>query len=124
MSLNALKIPSSNPLLKTLRQHQEITAIITQSDNLALVVHHILTQHHLRVPEDISLIGFDDTTPICDNQFRNILTTVRVPLQQLGQAAAQLMIDQLTSSSKKVVRKALPTKLIIRNTTAPPRANT
>jgi LacI family transcriptional regulator len=121
MSLQMLKIPGNNPLLKTLRTHPEITAIMTQSDNLALMVHHILSQHHIRVPAEISLIGFDDTTPICDGQLHNVLTTVRVPLRQLGQTAAQLIIDQLDNNTDKIVRKVLPTKLIVRKTTAPPR---
>jgi LacI family transcriptional regulator len=49
------------------------------------------------------------------------LTTVRVPLFQLGVEAAQLLVDQLETGRIRNIQVALPVELIVRGSTAPPR---
>jgi len=110
-----------HPLLKLLRATPEITGILAPNDPTALLVRQILSLGKLRVPEDYSLIGFDDTHPLFDGRGANILTTLRVPLEKIGQAAARLIIDRITGKLTENQSLTLPTKLIVRHSTAEPR---
>jgi LacI family transcriptional regulator len=103
-----------------LRAHPEITAIIAHNDPCA--IHAILTlrQAGWRVPEDISVIGCDDTNRLLDATGRNILTTVRLPLCELGRCTAQLLLDRIAGRPIADPPPILPTQLIVRGTTAPP----
>ncbi|HEY3415612.1 MAG TPA: LacI family DNA-binding transcriptional regulator, partial [Armatimonadota bacterium] len=75
-----------DPLLAVLANRTDITAILTPNDFLAQPIADGLMQQGYRIPEDISLVGFDDTgawPELHDNR----LTTVAIPLIQMGQAA-------------------------------------
>lgn len=108
-----------HPIIRMLRNHPEITAILTPNDASAILTYHILQTAGFRVPEDISLIGFDDTDPLVITGKRNILTTIHMPLKQIGRTAAKLLINRVTGQVAQDVTKTLPTKLIVRETTAP-----
>ncbi|HEY3379446.1 MAG TPA: LacI family DNA-binding transcriptional regulator [Armatimonadota bacterium] len=109
-----------HPLIRTLRKHPEITAVLTPNDASAILAYHILQTAGYRVPEDISLIGFDDTDPLVVTRKRNILTTVHLPLEAVGRASAKLLIDRITGKITQDITKTLPTTLVVRETTAPP----
>jgi LacI family transcriptional regulator len=69
----------------------------------------------LKVPQDIALIGFDDT-PIA-SMVEPALTTVRQPIERMGSMAVELLLDRLTSPSSDRVpahRIILPTELVVR----------
>ncbi|HEY3379166.1 MAG TPA: substrate-binding domain-containing protein, partial [Armatimonadota bacterium] len=121
-SLENLPVSDDDPLLCTLRRHPEVTAILAPNDASAVIVHHILKHAGLRVPDDISLIGFDGTIPLCNAEWRNILTTVALPLHQIGFTAATRITDRVTGALTHDVHDVLPTSLVIRETTAPPRS--
>lgn len=91
------------------------TAILAITDQLALGALAGATAAGLRVPDDLSVVGFDDVPGAA----RAVppLTTVRQPLQEKGRIAAQL----LTGSSTSAVRVVqLATELVVRGSTAPP----
>jgi DNA-binding LacI/PurR family transcriptional regulator len=72
-----------------------------------------LHRNHIRVPEDVSVIGFDDSVhaPFTIPS----LTTVSQPRIEMGSAAAQLLIERLKSTQKRVFRNiVLPTAIIER----------
>jgi DNA-binding LacI/PurR family transcriptional regulator len=94
------------------------TAIQTFSDQLALGVLHAARAAGLAVPDDLSVVGFDDTPPaaLADPP----LTTVRQPLGERGRAVGRL-VRQLLAGQEPDVPGPYPTELIIRSTTAPPR---
>jgi LacI family transcriptional regulator len=73
----------------------------------------------LRVPEDISILGFDDIPQAA--MVRPALTTVRQPLEQMGRVATQMLIDILADSEKETDQMKLPTELIIRGSVQPPK---
>jgi LacI family transcriptional regulator len=74
------------------------------------------------VPEDVSVIGFDDA-PLAEMVFP-ALTTMRQPLQDMAHTAVSLLLSRVTSGDGGApVRKVLSTSLVIRDTTAPPRAS-
>ncbi len=96
-----------------------VTAILALNDARANQAWAILHQAGWRVPDDISLIGFDDveTSVTLDGQLG--LTTVRLPLVEIGRSAATRLLTAIESPEYPVELVALPTELVIRQTTAP-----
>ena len=72
----------------------------------------------IRVPEDLSLIGYDG---IRDAEFLN-LTTIKQHLYDSGIEGVRLLIDALEQKHNSPCRKYLPVELVIRETAAPPNA--
>lgn len=96
------------------------TAIFCFNDEMAIGVLHTAKQHGLRVPDDLSVVGFDD---IRFAQFSDPpLTTVRQPMRELGEATVRLLLDILRGNVKDAVSVTLPHALIVRASTGPPRA--
>lgn len=93
------------------------TAVYAHSDEVALGAIRTLRRAGIRVPEDISVIGIDDH-PLAE---LTDLTTVGQPVRQQGVLAGQMVLGLLQG---KDVEQAItvPTRLIIRRSTAPPRA--
>ncbi|MHB9134264.1 MAG: LacI family DNA-binding transcriptional regulator [Armatimonadota bacterium] len=111
----------TQPTLDALKQHPQTTAIVAPNDLFATAIADDLRAHGLRIPDDISLVGFDDTDPLYDAQNNNILTTVRLPLEELGREAVHLMLRNLASPSATPEQVILPSTLVVRGSTAAPR---
>ncbi|MGC9668721.1 LacI family DNA-binding transcriptional regulator [Planosporangium sp. 12N6] len=98
------------------------TAILCFSDAIAYGVVQAATDLGLRVPEDLSVVGFDDN-PLA-GQVRPALTTVRQDVEEKGRAAAAALTAAIvrarTGRPAEVRRILLPTELIVRDSTAPP----
>jgi LacI family transcriptional regulator len=94
------------------------TAIFASNDNMAVGVLRAARERGLSVPDDLSIIGFDDAelarivTPT--------LTTVRQPLAELGRTAVSLLMRMVERQSVEALRVELATRLVIRDSTAPP----
>jgi len=97
---------------------QPPTAIFASNDVMAMGVMDAARSRGLRIPEDISILGFDDI-PQSQN-IRPALTTVRQPLEKMGRVAAQMLLDLLNDPQKDVSRVELPTELIIRDSCKAP----
>jgi LacI family transcriptional regulator len=95
------------------------TAVFASSDQMALGVLEALRQRGLRVPEDISVVGFDDLPEVrwCPPP----LTTVRQPLTEMGRMAARTVLRQMQGEETDSLRIELATELVVRASTAPPR---
>ena len=99
-----------------LYERRDFTAIVASSDFMAIGILRALTEQGLRVPEDVSLIGFDDiefceyTTPP--------LTTMRQDRVAMGQGAVQRLVA-LIESTQDVTPLIVPTQLIVRKSTGP-----
>lgn len=94
------------------------TAIFAGSDQQALGVYEAARQRGLRVPQDISVVGFDDLP--MSRWSSPPLTTVRQPLAEMGRVAAEMLgtlVEGLALSSR---RMELATELVVRASTAPP----
>jgi LacI family transcriptional regulator len=96
------------------------TAVICLNDTAALGVLHGLDAAGLRVPEDISLVGYDDLQFAA--RLAPPLTTVSQPKYQLGRAAAELLLDEARLDHAHREIQFQPS-LVIRSSTAPPRAD-
>lgn len=92
------------------------TAIFAASDTQAMGVLEAARELDLRIPEDLSVIGYDD---IEIAEYLN-LTTIRQLLFESGQTGVQLLLETLAAPSKDPVCEVLPTELIVRGTTASP----
>lgn len=95
------------------------TAIFASNDAMAFGAMDGVRALGLRVPEDVSVLGFDDIPQA--EVVRPALTTVRQPLRQMGAIAVQLLIDKLKNPQKEVSRIELPTELVIRASTSSPK---
>jgi DNA-binding LacI/PurR family transcriptional regulator len=102
-----------------LSSHPEITAVFAANDKMAIGVLHALSRRGVRVPQDISVVGFDNlqhaafVTPS--------LTTVQLPLYQVGVLACERLIERIRGRIEPVA-ETLPTHLIVRESTAMARA--
>jgi LacI family transcriptional regulator len=94
------------------------TAIFVSNDVMAMGVMDAVRSRGLRIPDDISILGFDDI-PQAQN-VRPALTTVRQPLEKMGRVATQMLLDLLSDPHKDVSRVELPTELIIRDSCQAP----
>jgi DNA-binding LacI/PurR family transcriptional regulator len=98
----------------------EITAVMTTNDELAFGVLAAARKRGVRVPEELSVIGFDNYT--IDEFTAPSLTTVNHPCEDAGELAAKAIDEFLQSAGQTVLpRIILPTKMILRESTAPPR---
>ncbi len=95
------------------------TAIFASNDVMALGAMDAVRSHGLRVPEDVSVLGFDDIPQAA--LVRPTLTTVRQPLEQMGRVATQMLLDMLKNPEKEIDRVELPTELMARGSTLPPK---
>jgi DNA-binding LacI/PurR family transcriptional regulator len=91
-------------------------AAFVASDVVALGAIGALREAGRRVPDDVSIVGFDDI-PLA-GYFDPPLTTVRLPAFELGQAAGHALLDQIADRATPA-RTLLPTELIVRASTAP-----
>ncbi len=97
------------------------TAVFAMSDEMAFGAIKAIRDHGLRVPEDISVVGFDDheMAKVMD------LTTIRQPVQESGELIARQMISMLKAAATNdadgllPVHRQLRTHLVVRRTTAP-----
>ncbi|MFI6575832.1 LacI family DNA-binding transcriptional regulator [Nocardiopsis sp. NPDC050513] len=91
------------------------TAVFAQSDEMAFGALRAIRHSGLRVPEDISVIGFDN------HEFADVLdlTTVEQPVAEQGNLVAQILLDLLESGGKPPPTMMLPTHVVVRGTTSP-----
>ena len=94
------------------------TAIFAGSDQQALGVYEAARQRGLRVPEDLSVVGFDDLPAA--RWVSPPLTTVRQPLADMGRVAAEMLGDLISGTPLRSQRVELSTDLVIRDSTARP----
>jgi DNA-binding LacI/PurR family transcriptional regulator len=113
-STPAIGYPFAKELLA---RKQKFTALFAYNDISALGSIWAFREAGLRVPEDISVVGFDD---IPGADFANpSLTTVRQPLLKMGQIAAQTVIDQIEGKGEYVPEIAVEPELVVRQSSGP-----
>lgn len=94
------------------------TAIFCGNDLIAAGVYQTAEENGLRIPDDLSVVGFDDTMP--STHLRPPLTTVHQPLGEIGSTATRLLVEKISAASPESVevkKIILPTELIVRGST-------
>jgi DNA-binding LacI/PurR family transcriptional regulator len=99
-----------------LTREPSLTGIVAQNDRMAVGAIHAARTMGLRVPEDISIVGFDDM-PLA-SYFDPPLTTVRQDTFAIGRACASMLMDVLDRPSDAPWQVALATELVVRQSTA------
>ena len=98
----------------------EATALVAYNDAVGLGAMARLAARGVKVPDDLSVVGCDDT--MLSRLTLPPMTTVNVPRYEAGDVALSLLEQQMESPSDDPVAQVLPTHLVIRGTTAPPPA--
>ncbi|MEO0964265.1 MAG: LacI family DNA-binding transcriptional regulator [Planctomycetota bacterium] len=98
-----------------LKRHPDLTAIFAANDKMALGAMHYVQHLGRRVPQDVSIVGFDDiphtafVTPA--------LTTIHTPLYEVGVASADRLIERIRGKADPI-SDVLPTHLVLRESTS------
>jgi DNA-binding LacI/PurR family transcriptional regulator len=100
-----------------LARGKPFTALFAYNDISAIGSIWAFREAGFRVPEDISVVGFDD---IPGTAFANpALSTVRQPLIRMGQIAAQTVVDQIEGRGEYVPEIAIEPEFVVRSSTGP-----
>lgn len=99
-------------------QNPRPTAIITANDDMAYGLYESAREFGLRIPQDISIVGFDDEAAAAE--MFPPLTTIYQPVVEMGEHAAQLLWDALSEDRLPMGHEVLEVSLIVRGSTAPP----
>jgi LacI family transcriptional regulator len=95
------------------------TAIFAFNDAIAVGALHAARERGVRIPEDVSLIGFDDVKYA--TIVAPMLTTVRQPLAEIGRTGVNLLLRLLAGEPIQPSHIELATRLVVRDSTGPPR---
>jgi DNA-binding LacI/PurR family transcriptional regulator len=100
--------------------HLGMTAIICGSDPLALGAIRAARRMGLRVPDELSVVGYDDSAfMMCTEP---PLTTVRQPIEAMGRAAVAILVDAVSGGGSAPEQLLFEPELVVRGSTAPPAA--
>jgi LacI family transcriptional regulator len=94
---------------------RDFTAVFAATDELAIGAIRVLHDHNLRVPEDISVIGFDNIES--SNYYIPRLTTIHQPIAEIGEQAARNLHRRINGDINTDSEIIIPHKLIIREST-------
>jgi LacI family transcriptional regulator len=106
------------PTNELIARGAEFTALVCFNDIAAIGAIRALMNHGLRVPDDVSIVGFDD---IQGAAFHNpSLTTIRQPMGEMGTVAARILLQRIRSQATFSDIVPIHPELIIRESTCPP----
>lgn len=100
---------------------QAPTALFCFNDRMAMGAYRAASELGLRVPEDVSIVGFDDQRLISEGVHPQ-LTTVALPHFEMGARGVRLLVDQVADPTVARQHELLPCPLVRRGSVAPPRA--
>jgi len=99
-----------------LSRKPRFTALFTYNDIAAIGAIRAIRESGLRVPKDVSVVGFDDIREAAYHL--PSLTTVRQPLRQMGEIAAQTLVERIEGQKKYPSEIAIKPELVVRESTA------
>jgi LacI family transcriptional regulator len=103
------------------RKREPFTALFTYNDRTAIGAIRAIQEAGLRVPEDISVVGFDE---IESAAYHNpAITTVRQPLQRMGEIAARTLLNRIENSEPYLPEIAIEPELVVRHSTRAHKGN-
>ncbi|GGE25895.1 arabinose metabolism transcriptional repressor [Pullulanibacillus camelliae] len=101
--------------LLTKDKHNRPEAIVCYNDEIALSILHVIRELSLSVPDDLSIVGYDDSHLAEASEIK--LTSVEHPKTELGRAAAETIIKLIEKRTKNVESIVFEPKLVIRRST-------
>lgn len=112
-------IDNADDLVQDVVIRQKATAILAYSCHTAILFLRALQQAGLQIPQDVSLIAFNDEYPLC--HLSPAMTVVDLDGRAAGRVAAEMVINQLADPTLGPQHQVLPETLIVRESTASPR---
>lgn len=103
---------------RELLRHPDFTAVFCANDQMALGLIHALHAAGVRVPQDVSIVGFDDVPDAA--HFWPPLTTVRQDFAEIGRRSLAILLDEITDATGASHEQVAP-ELVVRSSTARPR---
>lgn len=101
------------------------TAIFCTSDSLAYRAYKAIKNKGLRIPQDISVVGFDDiSAPAYAELPQPALTTIYVDRKEIGRISVETLCEVIRNPGRAKYRYVLPVNLVVRSSTALPHLNT
>ena len=104
-----------NSAKKLFSKNKNITALFACNDAMALGAMHYLKENKYKIPEDVSIVGFDDVE--ADQLLETPLTTIRAPKLELGARALKLVTEGIKQKNKNPQKILVPVELIVRKST-------
>ena len=99
---------------EVLEKHPEVTAMFAYNDKIALDAYLAIQAKGLKIPDDISVVGYDDVESA--SMVRPKLTTVSQPFREIGATAAELLLKRIRENRKSTPQTILfPAKLVVRD---------
>ncbi|MFE0729845.1 LacI family DNA-binding transcriptional regulator [Streptomyces antibioticus] len=105
-----------------LAAHDDCTAVFAANDQMALGLLRALHERGRRVPQDVSVIGFDDIPE--SGSFLPPLTTVHQDFAEVGRLCVQAVLRKMRQDDPEHGTTLVPTRLVLRESTAPPGGGT
>lgn len=102
-----------------LKRGTSFTAVICANDISSVGVYRAIKEAGLKVPRDISVIGINDMETV--RYLDPMLTTVKIPLEEMGETVAKILIDRIEGGHSLPLKIFLPNSLISRDSCAEPR---
>ncbi len=106
-------------LKKFMAENPQFTAILALNDPSAFNIWSVLNSAGISVPDQVSIVGYDDNYPVLDENGTNLLSSIRVPLQEVGREAARMIVQQINGTIPADEKRVLKNELVIRNSVAP-----
>jgi LacI family transcriptional regulator len=104
------------------RRKDDATAVFVTSDEIAIGALEVLAREGVPIPQQLSVIGFDDVAPF--HLFNPPLTCVRQPVEEMGRRAVELLVSGMVGASMRTTVERLPVELILRGSVASPARTT
>ncbi len=104
-------------VIHLLDTHRPFTALFVGNDRMAMGALNALSARGLRVPEDVSIVGFDDMLEAV--YFNPPLTTVRQDFNTLGQQSIEYLVSMIKDPGMPLQQRVLYPELVVRNSTRP-----
>lgn len=102
-----------------IEERMPATAIFASSDEIAIGLVEVLRAQGVSIPDEISVIGFDDVGPL--HLFSPSLTAIRQPVRALGERALELLLETNWQTSESLAsEELLPVEIVVRHSVAPP----
>lgn len=105
---------------RLLDTHCDATAFFCADDLTAIGAMRAIKEHGLRIPEDVSVASIDDIDTV--QYLTPMLTTVHIPLEEMGRMATKILIDRMEGGHEKHLKILFPYDIIVRQSTAAPQS--
>ena len=104
---------------RELLERRDVTAVFVANDQMALGLLRALHEAGRAVPEEISVVGFDDIPEA--QYFTPPLTTVRQPFAEMGRLGFEILVEEMTQGGRSARRSLIAPELVVRASTGAPR---